>query len=111
MTMKKNVLTLLFLLSCGIVFAQETITGTIKDEQGQPLPGATILLKGTSTYAVTDIEGFFSITGGKELPFTLQVNFVGYQTQEIEIYEIAAEPTEVILKLEGVLNEVVVVGY
>jgi len=109
--MKKILLLLLSLTLTGAVLAQETVKGLIKDETGQALPGATVVLKGTSSYAVSDVEGQFAIAAAKEFPFTLQVNFVGYQSQEIEIYELTGELAEITLKNENVLNEVVVVGY
>ena len=107
----KQILLVLFSFTFVTAFAQETVTGIIKDENGDPIPGATILVKGTSSYAVTDVEGNFSIPAAKDLPFTLQVNFVGYSTQEIEIYELTGEPAEVTLKNNSILEEVVVVGY
>lgn len=108
----RKILHLLFTLSlAGTAVAQEKVKGLIKDETGQALPGATVVLKGTSNYAVSDIDGQFSIAAAKELPFTLQVNFVGYQSQEIEIYEVSDELAEITLKNENVLSEVVVIGY
>ncbi|MBL7859348.1 MAG: TonB-dependent receptor [Cyclobacteriaceae bacterium] len=109
--MKKLLPILLFTLIIGSALAQQAVKGLIKDESGQPLPGATISLKGTSAYAITDVEGKFTIAATKELPFTLQVNSVGYKTQEIEIYELSGEPAEVFLKNDNILDEIVVVGY
>ena len=62
---------LLALLSFTFVtaFAQENVTGIIKDENGDPIPGATILVKGTKSYTVTDVEGNFSIPGSKGTTF------------------------------------------
>ncbi|SKC83870.1 SusC/RagA family TonB-linked outer membrane protein [Ohtaekwangia koreensis] len=110
--MKKFLLTSFFTLSlAGFAFAQEKLAGSIKDEGGDPLPGATIVLKGTSSYAVTDTEGNFSIAPAKEFPFILQVNLVGYKQQEIEIYELTEESTDITLQIENILNEIVVIGY
>lgn len=91
--------------------AQDAVTGVVKDASGQTIPGATIVLKGTSKYASSDLDGRFSIAAPKDFPFTLLVNITGYQQQEIDIYELSEEPAEVVLKTANVLDEVVVIGY
>jgi TonB-linked SusC/RagA family outer membrane protein len=110
--MKKTlqlIVPLVFLSS--FAFAQNVIKGIVLDDTGSPLPGATILIKGTSIYSAADAEGNFTLKASKELPFTLLVNSVGYKTQDIEMYELSDEPLEILLKTDNVLNEVVVVGY
>lgn len=92
-------------------YAQETVSGVVKDASGQTIPGATVVLKGTARYAATDLDGKFSIPAPDDFPFTLQVNLTGYQQQEIDIYELTGEPAEVVLKTANVLDEVVVIGY
>ncbi|MCE7064082.1 TonB-dependent receptor [Dyadobacter sp. CY326] len=109
-------LRLVFLLGALVftstfVQAQELISGVVKDETGQGLPGATINEKGTSRAVTTDLDGKFSIAPAKEFPFTLQINMTGYQTQEIEIYELTAEAVEISLKTANLLDELVVIGY
>ena len=99
------------LLLSNLVWSQKVLRGFIKDGNNEPLPGATISLKGTSIYVVTDVQGQFAIAAAKEFPFTIQVNSVGYKTQEIEIYEITDEPAEVVLQNDNILQEIVVVGY
>ena len=91
--------------------AQSNVKGVVKDDAGEPVPGATVSIKGGSQFAVTDINGQFAIASAKELPFSVQINLVGFKTQEVEVYEIIDEPLEVVLKTDGILNEVVVVGY
>ncbi len=101
-----------FLLTvASVAFAQELVKGSIKDENGEALPGATVVVKGTSFYTTTDVEGSFSIGAAKVLPFTLQVNSVGYKTQEIEIYELDGEFIDMALKTDNLLDEFIVVGY
>lgn len=67
------------------VFAQETrvLTGTLKDDNGDPLPGVNIVIKGTTTGITTDYNGYYSI----EAPVgsTLVFNFVGYATREVYV--------------------------
>jgi TonB-linked SusC/RagA family outer membrane protein len=109
--MKRYILFIFLALPFTTVYAQDLINGTIKDDTGQPLPGATVFIKGTSVHAVADADGNFTIAAGKVFPFTIQVNSVGYQTQEIEIYELTGEAAEVVLKSDNILDAVVVVGY
>lgn len=109
--MKKIILsTLLSFSILPAVLAQEIIKGEVKDEAGLPLPGATVLIKGTNAYALSDANGLFNISGGKELPFTLLISSVGFKSQEVEVYE-PDEPIEVQLRNDNLLEEVVVVGY
>lgn len=83
-----------------------TVNGTVVDGTGEPLIGATVLVKGTSNGTATDIEGNFTLKNveGK----TLVVSYVGYKTKEV-----AVEPElKIILEEENsTLDEVVVVGY
>jgi TonB-dependent starch-binding outer membrane protein SusC len=95
----------------SIAFAQEEIKGIVKDDEGVPAPGATVVIKGTSNYTVTDLNGEFNLVSSNEYPFSILFNLVGYQREEIEIYEPLEEQIEVNLKIDNVLNEVVVVGY
>jgi iron complex outermembrane recepter protein len=98
--------TLLFLGSTA--FAQTAIEGTIIDSDGQPIVGATVVIKGTSTHAVSDINGQFSLHSAKPFPFAVEISSVGFKSQEIEIFEALEEPVEVVLAIDNVLSEVVV---
>jgi len=109
--MRKFIPVILLTLSSIALFGQEVIRGVVKDDAGGPLPGATILLKGTNTATVADVEGNFSIKAAGELPVTLVVNSVGFKTQDVEVYELSEEAIEVALKTDNVLDEVVVIGY
>jgi TonB-linked SusC/RagA family outer membrane protein len=99
------------LFSVGFTFAADFVKGVIKDETGQPLPGSTILIKGTNSYAAADVNGEFQISAPKQFPFTLVISSTGYQTQEVEVYELSEEVMEVSLKNDNLLDEVVVIGY
>ncbi|WP_114750987.1 SusC/RagA family TonB-linked outer membrane protein [Pleomorphovibrio marinus] len=61
-----------------------TITGVVTDENGEPLPGASILLEGSTTGTVTDIDGNYSLTVPDDSQ-TLIVSYVGYQQQRVQI--------------------------
>jgi TonB-linked SusC/RagA family outer membrane protein len=95
----------------SIAFGQQNIKGIVKDDTGVPVPGATVVIKGTSNYTVTDIKGEFVLTSAKDYPFSILFNIVGYQKEEVEIYEPIDEIVEVNLKTDNLLDEVVVVGY
>ncbi len=82
--MKKLLFTLLVLLiaSAGTVFAQDrALTGTVNDETGQPLPGASVLLKGTTRGTNTNAEGNFTLNVNGA--GTLTISTVGYATKEV----------------------------
>ena len=82
---KKLGVVLLFLLCAGLssLSAQRTITGNVSDAAG-PVPGASVIVKGTTTGAVADGDGNFSFaTKGDNL--TLVVSAVGYSTKEIAL--------------------------
>lgn len=99
------------MLSLTAVLAQDNITGYVRDDSGDVVPGATVVVKGTSRHVVSDSEGQFTIAPEKRFPFTLQISFVGLRTQEVEIYELPGEPLTIALKTENLLDQVVVIGY
>ncbi len=89
-------------------FAQNTIKGKIKDEQGQALPGVSVVVKGTTAGTVTDNEGLYTVSAEKN--GTLVFSFIGYLTQEIPVSNKSV--VDVILLADTkALEEVVVVGY
>ena len=83
------------------------VTGRVSDSQG-PLIGATVMVKGTKTGSVTDLDGNYSINASEGS--VLVVSYVGYVTQEIKV---GSNPSiNFIMKDQGKnLNEVVVIGY
>jgi TonB-dependent starch-binding outer membrane protein SusC len=106
--MKKQIyLLVLTMLTTASVWAQNRLTGRITDN-GTPLPGVSILVKGTNTGANTDSDGKFSLAVPSNT--TLVVSFIGYVTQEIAVgnrsnIDISLSPDT------KTLNEVVVTGY
>ena len=88
---------------------QHQVTGNVTSDKGNPLPGVTVILKGTSIGIVTDADGKYTLN---DLPkgSTLIFSFVGMQTQEIEVGDKIL--INVILLEENIgLDEVVVIGY
>jgi len=100
-----GILTLLLAFVVQLTFAQEkTISGTVVDETNMPLPGATVVIKGTTTGASTDIDGKYTINAntGDVLTFS----YVGYSEQSATI---GSETTiDIALSLDNSLEEVVV---
>ena len=106
--MKRKLMLFLSLLfiSVGIVTAQTQVSGVVVDEAGEPVIGATILIKGTSQGTITDFDGNFAFTAPANA--TLVVSYVGYVTQEV-----AARPNMRIVMASDseLLDEVIVVAY
>lgn len=101
-----------FIASVNLTFAQ-TISGYIFDNaNGEPLIGATVVIKGTTTGAVTDFDGKFELTVTQEPPFTLVFSYIGYteQTLDIKTAKEASQPLKVKLGTsETLLNAVEIV--
>ncbi|MEQ8472579.1 MAG: TonB-dependent receptor [Marinoscillum sp.] len=92
-----------------LISIQHTVSGTITDEAGEPLPGVTIQIKGTTQGTITDFNGKFSL----ELPSQesiLIISFVGYLSQEVVVGNQSALYISLLPDVKS-LEEVVVVGY
>ncbi|OOQ59899.1 hypothetical protein BC343_06420 [Mucilaginibacter pedocola] len=85
------------------------VKGHIRDSRNQPLPGASILVKGTTKGVMTDANGDFSLNG-IDKNAVLVVSFTGFSTQEISL-DGRAEVTIVLKEIIQDLNSVVVIGY
>ena len=82
---KFKALFLLLFIGSQIVFAQtKTVTGTVKDIQGIPLPGVTVVVKGTTMGTITDIDGQFKFSVPANTK-TLVFSFVGMVSLEITL--------------------------
>lgn len=85
------------------------ITGVVKDATGEPIIGANILVKGTTSGVITDIDGTFSLDN-IPLGSILEISYIGYDNQEIKLKDEA--PLIIILKENStLLEELVVIGY
>ena len=89
---------------------KKVLTGTVKDEYGEVMPGATILIKGIAVGVVTDKDGKFRL----ELPdiqdLTIVISFMGYESQEIQLTK-QKELNVVLKEKKEALEDVVVTGY
>ena len=107
----QKTLGLLFLfcmLPLSMASAQSIVKGTVNDEAGDPIIGATVKVQGTNTGAITDMDGNFSLQAASNA--TLLVSYVGYMPQTVPV---AGKSNLVIVLKEDVttLNDVVVIGY
>ncbi|HVW97992.1 MAG TPA: SusC/RagA family TonB-linked outer membrane protein [Mucilaginibacter sp.] len=109
----RYVFLLLFVLFAGRLLAQSgTISGRITDETNQPLPGATVALKGTTNSAATDLNGYYRLTGVAGGQQVLTASFVGYKTQEQTVDVNGAVTINIQLQPSStLLNEIAVIGY
>ena len=82
----------------------------LAEVSSETLPGALVLINGTSIGTTTDAEGNFELITTRPTPFTLLISSIGFQTKEIEMYE-AGETLQIKLQTSGALKEVLVVGY
>lgn len=106
--MIKKILFLFFVVFAATAYSQDvTITGMVTDANSEPLVGVNVLVKGTTTGAITDIDGNFSVSGKKGS--TLVFSYIGMLTQEV-VYKGTA--LRVVMKDDSkALEEVVVIGY
>lgn len=105
-----SIVSLMLCLLAAPLYAQQrvTVTGTIKDAAGEPIPGVSVLVKGTNLGASTDEQGKFTLQASES--DVLVISFIGYKTIERQVgnqtvFDIALEEDL------ATLDEVVVVGY
>jgi len=96
------------LFFCGISFAQNTVTGTVTDNNKQSIPGANINVVGSSTGASTDFDGSFKLNTSAKPPFTIKVSAVGFETKTINITSLNQNVSVVLKDEETKLDEIVV---
>jgi len=102
----------LLLLICAIpVFAQKSaFTGKVIDQTSQPLPGATVRIKGTDQSTVTDVKGVFTFPNNNQSAIVVTVTFIGYDALEKVITANEAVTIQLVPN-QNSLSEVIVVGY
>lgn len=100
---------LFFLFSVTVAMAQVLVRGTVVDQTGESVIGASIQVKGTTQGTITDIDGKFSL-GVPDKKSVIVVSFIGYATKELQVD--TSKPMSIVLEEDTkVLDEVVVVGY
>ncbi len=104
--LKRFLLSFMLMLTCTLVYAQTEITGTVVDETGETVIGATVMEKGTTNGTVTDFDGVFTIKVNPGA--TLVFSYVGFLNVEMP----ASNGMVVTMKEDALaLNEIVVTGY
>ncbi|SIQ35660.1 SusC/RagA family TonB-linked outer membrane protein [Maribacter ulvicola] len=104
----KSLMVFLLMGMSSVLWAQTSVTGMVVDDQGLPIPGATVVVKGTSNGTVTDFDGNFSIS--LENGDILSFSYLGYTSVEVAY---TGQPNLSISLMEDAaqLDEVVVIGY
>lgn len=109
MQKKRFFLTLLACLIWLVGFAQKTVTGTVKDATGEPMIGVSVVVNGTSSGSVTDINGNFTLQNVANNA-SLKISYIGYQTQTVKVGN--QSNFNIVLKEDAnSLDELVVIGY
>jgi len=103
----KTILPFFMLFFCGISFSQTTISGSVVDDNSQPIPGANIIVVGTTSGNVTDFDGNFTLTYHQNPPFSVQASSVGFETVIIKITS-NNQKVNFVLKEGTSLDEVVI---
>ncbi|NQX86297.1 MAG: TonB-dependent receptor [Flavobacteriaceae bacterium] len=104
----RTILQFFLMCFCVASFAQTTtIKGNVSDESGQPLPGANVIVVGTTTGAFTDFDGNYTLTHNQDPPFSIQVTSVGFDsiTKEVTANN---QTIDFVLKEGNQLDEVVI---
>jgi len=109
MNEKRFLLLFFFLIITLGIFAQDVqVKGKVIDDNGDTLPGVSIVIEGTTRGAITDMDGKYSITVGANS--TLLFSYVGYATQRINVNDQTEINVTLVTDLAR-LDEVVVIGY
>ena len=106
-TFTRGMLFVVLLLSSALAFAQNKVTGTVTDKTGEPLTGANVVVEGTTTGYITDVDGKYTIEAEKGQ--TLIFSFIGFTKQEVKVTQNVINIT--LEEDAKTLEEVVVVGY
>jgi hypothetical protein len=86
-----------------------TVSGVVSDETGAPLPGASVVVSGTTNGSQTDFDGNFSLSNVPS-DGTLTISYIGYQTQKVQVN--GQSSINIAMEIDAqALDEVVVVGY
>lgn len=99
---------LLVAVLTGVAFSQNKLTGIVKGYNGEPIEAASVLLRGTNTFANTDEKGEFTLEVVQAPPFIIRIQAVGYKYRDVQIREISGTPVEATLIEDNLLEEIVV---
>ncbi len=103
-----NYVVLLMMLWGTQVLAQTTISGKVSDEKGEPIPGATILVKGTSTGTITNVEGDYQLSVPENA--VIVFSFLGFKSKEVTTGSKTIHNVTLLTDVSN-LDEIIVVGF
>lgn len=103
----KNLLFVVVFFISATVLGQTKITGIVVDETNQSLPGASVVVKGTTNGTSTDFDGKFTLQA-ESASGTVVVSFIGYKSKEVSFSSSKANIGTVQLEEDSVLDEIVI---
>jgi outer membrane receptor protein involved in Fe transport len=103
----KRILSLIAVLFSTLIFAQTVVTGTVTDEDNNPIPGANVVLD-SSNGAVADFDGNFSITVNQNPPFDLTISSVGFDSVTINVTSASLNYDIQLVSSKNLLDEIVI---
>ena len=102
----RTILKILIMLVGVFTYAQTTVSGSITDQNNQPLSGATVIVVGTSSGVAADFDGNYSITVDMDTPFSIEASSVGFKPATVEVS--GSSTINIVLQDDSALDEVVV---
>lgn len=99
---------ILTLFICSISFAQTTVSGTVNDDKGQPVPGVNVRVIGENAGTVTDSNGKFTLKSAKKPPFKVEVSSIGFATQSVEVTSSSQSLSVSLVSEDTKLDEIVI---
>ena len=103
----KTALYVMISFLCFFSYSQNTIQGTVVDNSGVPLPGANIVIEGSSLGTTSDFDGNYILSTDENLPFNIIVSFTGFENVSVQVTE-NNQTVDVQMKLSSALDEVVI---
>ena len=104
----KTILRIFTLLFGVVSFAQTTVMGTVNDQDGMPFPGANVIVVGTSTGAISDFDGKFTLSVDQAPPFEIQISSLGFTTVTEKVTANNQELSIILVESNSLLDEVVI---
>ncbi len=98
----------LSLFFCGLTFAQNSISGSVSDRNGQPIPGVNVKAIGQNVGSTTDFDGKFVLKSIQSLPVKIEISSLGFTTQVVSVTSYSQKITVKLLDEETKLDEIVV---
>ncbi|MGR7812965.1 TonB-dependent receptor [Lacinutrix undariae] len=103
----KTIFKIFMLFSCAFTFAQSTVKGNISDNSGQPLPGANVIIVGTSSGTISDFDGNYILKSDQNPPYTIQISSIGFETVTKQVTQ-KTQTIDIALNEGTALDEVVI---